>query len=227
MTDRDRALDILRKARDLIADRLTEQILENEDSLFDDARGESYLSDIESMYERFGLRLSHLNQLINNLPGDTDTIPMESATFGTNAATSELEESGTIEEASSSSAALIGPLIVSPPALPAPRVDDSIEIEFPTFQRFVSQVSNEEILAAARTLASLLDISEARGVQCSRIFLRRYEENQDFALKVLQLRGEVISSSYNSALMLMAECFGLVGIEAIGVLQTLRARFTE
>ena len=68
MSERIQALEVLRKARDLLAQRLTERILDAEEGLLDDARGDSYLGDIETIYDQFGTKLMHLNQLINNLP---------------------------------------------------------------------------------------------------------------------------------------------------------------
>lgn len=229
MSERARALEILRQARDLLAQRLTERVLDAEEGLLDDARGDSYLGDIETLYDQLGTKLMHLNQLINNLPLETEAAPQTNAGFA--AADYSAQPSGEPSLAddviSSHPAAITGPLIIAPPALPAPRTADEPEIAAPTFAFFAAQVRGGELRDAARTLSILLDISEARGMQCVRIFHRRWEEEEAFILKPMQLRGEVISSSYNSALMLLAECFGLVGIEAIGVLQTLRARFVD
>src|SRR6478672_4535008 len=75
MDDRSRALEILREARDLLAQRLTERVLESGEALLDDARGDSYLGDIEAIYDHFGMKLAHLNQLINNLPVDAAAPP--------------------------------------------------------------------------------------------------------------------------------------------------------
>src|SRR5687768_10693064 len=72
MSDRGRALEILREARDALAQRLTERILDAEEGLLDDARGDSYLGDIETIFDQFGTKLTHLNQLINNLPQESE-----------------------------------------------------------------------------------------------------------------------------------------------------------
>jgi len=229
MSDRARALEILRQARDLLAHRLTERILESEEGLLDDARGDSYLGDIESIFDSFGARLTHLNQLINNLPLETEAPPPVHTGYpGDDLADPLSAETAMADELiTTHPAAITGPLIVSPLALPAPRIEDHSEVIAPSFQLFAAQVRADDLLDAARTLAVLLDVSESRGLQCTRVFHRRWEEDEAFILKAMQLRGEIISSSYNSALMLLAECFGLVGIEAIGVLQTLRARFVQ
>src|SRR4051812_25367492 len=75
MNERAQALEVLRKARDLLAQRLTERILDAEEELLDDARGDSYLGDIETIYDQFGTKLTHLNQLINNLPQESEVAP--------------------------------------------------------------------------------------------------------------------------------------------------------
>jgi hypothetical protein len=229
MSERERAIDILRQARDLLAQRLSDRILESEEELLDDARGDSYLDQIETIFDQFGTKLTHLNQMINNLPQEAEASPQSDSSFAAADYVSPMAaDAAMADEASPSQpAAITGPLIISPPALPAPRREDDGEIVTYSFASFAAQIRADELRHAARTLSVLMDISEARGMQCVRTFHGRWEEDESFLLKAMQLRGEVIASSYNSALMLLAECFGLVGIEAIGVLQTLRARFVE
>jgi hypothetical protein len=227
MNERAQALEVLRRARDLLIHRLTERILDAEEGLLDDARGDSYLGDIETIYDQFGTKLTHLNQLINNLPQEAEAAPQCPADFSGGDYVGSQSAAAADEVIPSYPGAITGPLIIAPPALPAPRMEEEFEIAAPSFAGFAAQIRGDELRDAARTLSVLMDISEARGMQCVRIFHRRWEDDESFLLKAMQLRGEVISSSYNSALMLLAECFGLVGIEAIGVLQTLRSRFVD
>jgi len=224
MDDRCRALEILREARDLLAQRLTERVLESGEALLDDARGDSYLGDIESIYDQFGLKLAHLNQLINNLPVEMAAPPPGPISDPPPVPP---EEAAPVQEIIlTKPPAITGPLIIAPPALPGPMlVEDAVAT--PTLPLFAAQIRDDNLRDAARTLSVLLDISEARGMQCVRIFHRRWNEDETFVLKALQLRGEVIAGSYNAALMILAECFGLVGIEAIGVLQALRNRLSD
>ena len=42
--------------------------------------------------------------------------------------------------------------------------------------------------------------------------------------KAMSLRKEVATANFNSSLVLLYECFGLQGLEAISVLQTLMGR---
>ena len=227
MTDRDRALDLLRQARDLLTERLTQRILESGEQLLDDARGDSYLGDIEAIYEQFGMKLSHLNQLLNNLPPDTTSSTSTHTSYTTSHDTFQASslELPLVEDLSPQHPpAMIGPLIVSPPALPAPRTAEA-ELLPPNFHMFAAQMREGDVLAAGKTLGYLLDLSEARGVQCARVFHRRWQEDAAFLPKAMQLRNEVNSGGFNNALVLLAECFGLLGIEAIGALQTLRSRY--
>ena len=228
MSERAKALEILRQARDLLAQRLTQRVLEAEEGLLDDATGASYLSDIETIYDQFGAKLMHLNQLINNLPQD-EPAPQPQAEYSRGDYVSPMAADAAVSDELMlyHPSAVTGPLIVSPPALPAPRMEEEIHVELPSFTRFVAQIRADDLREAARTLSALLDISEGRGLQCVRVFHNRWEKDETLLVKALQLRGEVLSSSYNSALMSLAECFGLVGIEAIGVLQALRSRFLE
>src|SRR3954453_20849101 len=123
MTERGRALDILRQARDLLAQRLTEPILDAEEGLLDDARGDSYLGDIETLFDQFGTKLTHLTQMINNLPLETEAHPASQGGFsaGDYAGPLASDAAAADEMVTSHPAAITGPLIIAPPALPAPR----------------------------------------------------------------------------------------------------------
>ena len=72
MNDRSRALQILKQAREILLQRLTEHVLENEEEILSDARGESYMGEIDSLYEQIGTPLVHLNQILSNLPVEDD-----------------------------------------------------------------------------------------------------------------------------------------------------------
>lgn len=49
--------------------------------------------------------------------------------------------------------------------------------------------------------------------------------NPDLFGKAMKLRSDLESGNVNGALMLLWECFGLQGLESLGVLQTLKTRF--
>ena len=68
MNDRQRAISILSYARDVLAERLTEAVLNQDDQILDDAEGLSYTSDISSIDEKLGAKLRTLNSLISSLP---------------------------------------------------------------------------------------------------------------------------------------------------------------
>ena len=68
MNERQHAIDLLRRARDILAERVTEHVLANKDEILEDALGLAYSSEIDAMYETMGVRLAHLNQLLSSLP---------------------------------------------------------------------------------------------------------------------------------------------------------------
>jgi hypothetical protein len=223
MNDRERALQVLREARDLLASRLTQRVLENEELVLDDARGDSFLGEIEGIYEQFGLKLNHLNQLLNNLPVEPAAPEPEaarSAPPGPTAEGSTTWSAGMFPVAP----AISGPLIVAPPALPAPRVVEELEPVVPSLPLFIAQVHQGTIPAAGRTLAQLFNLNESRGIACAATFAHNWTHDSEFLPKLLTLRTELQQENYNNALVVLAECFGLLGLEALGVLHTLRNR---
>src|SRR5688572_9674626 len=68
MNERARAIAILNQARDLLIELLTGRIVDSEPAILDEVSGLAYSSEIDTLYEQFGLRLSHINVLLANLP---------------------------------------------------------------------------------------------------------------------------------------------------------------
>lgn len=64
MHDRLRAIEILREARELLIQQLSERIVGAEENVLDDARGQTYGGEIESLYEGLGLKLSNVTALL-------------------------------------------------------------------------------------------------------------------------------------------------------------------
>ena len=50
MNDRNRALKILKEAKETLTGRLTEKVLELEEEILADARGDSYMNEIETVW---------------------------------------------------------------------------------------------------------------------------------------------------------------------------------
>lgn len=229
MNDRARAIAVLKQARDMLADRLSERVLESRSEILEDAQGFSFLSELESIYEQFGARLVHLNQLLANLPTVDEAPPLQP---GNAAAPHEAEvhlASGAGEATAEGSPAVTRAYVgIVNPALPAPpRVEPTAEpARQVTFQPFAAQIHAGEFAAAGRSLAELFGLSESRGIECARVFADHMRSEPGFLLKAVQLRSELQAGGWN-AVTLLWECFGLSGFESLGVLQTLRQRLDQ
>jgi hypothetical protein len=229
MTDRQRAHEILRQAKEALAQRLTELVLESADDILADARGDSYMNEIESLYEQAGMKLAHVSPMLANLPAELPP-PVEPAP---QAGVSERGDTFTVatEPAPSADAvvadttpALMGPVFVATPALPAPRSETYPETSPQTFQQFAERIQAGDLAGAGGVLASLLDLSKTRAVACAKTFARRLRSDPDFLRKVAQLRRELAAGSAQGAMALLVDCFGLTGVEALGVMNGLRRR---
>lgn len=217
MNERARAIAILNQARDLLIERLTERIVDIEPAILDEVCGLAYSSELDTLYEQFGLRLSHINVLLANLPpAEADTAPQpverEPADATMAAATAE-----TIYPMEQIDAVAFGQASVYAETFPGQTSPVS-------FQLFTRQVQAGDVAAAVRSLAELFELNEARALACVATFSGELDKSPEVLLKAIQLRHEIQSGSANSALVLLWECFGLQGMESVGVLQSLKAR---
>ena len=232
-TERTRALDVLQQAREILAQRLTERVLDTAEDILNDARGDSYMNDIDMLYDQVGMRLAHINQMISNLPAATEsaasthTSTVHAPHFNDDRFSPREEEESTSSGYShEATPALVGPLYVAAPALPAPRVEENTEANAVSFVTFVTQIRAGNIFAAGSILSQLFAVAPGRGLQCAELFAERMERDPGFLTRAMQLRVEVQGEGFNGALVLLYECFGLTGIESVAVLQTLRNRLT-
>jgi hypothetical protein len=219
MNQRARAIAILKQARDMLAERLSERVLESHGELLDDAAGFSYMGEIEALYEQIGSRLVHVTQMISNLPPAPET-PLSAEEEAAEEATP-----GNLDDGGSDSIIVGGPLGLKTPALPGPATSEyAAPVRQASFQTFAVQIQSGDIESAGRTLAMLFGVEDVRGIQCAAIFAERLENEPGFLTKAMQLRKELEKDGINAAIMLLYECFGLSGLECIGVLQTLRSK---
>jgi len=232
MNDRQRAHDILREAKDALAQRLTELVLQSAEDILADARGDSYMNEIESLYEQVGMKLAHVSQMLANLPAELPP-PVEPAPH---AGVAERGDTFTVATEPSPSAdavvadttpALMGPVFVATPALPAPRTEAWTEASPQTFQQFAERIQASDLTGAGAVLGSLLGLSKTRAVACAKTFSRRLRSDPDFLPKVSQLRRELAAGSPQGAMALLVDCFGLTGVEALSVMNTLHRRLEE
>jgi len=223
LNDRERAIQILRQARDELADQLTERVLELREAILDDAQGQSYMGEIEALYDQYGQRLAHLGAMIANLPAVPD--PFE----GTDDVGPDYEASC---DADLAHAAYYGSSFL---ALPAPGTDTALywsstaegaEASL-TFFAFLRQVQLGDLDAAGQSLCELFAVDAHRGRRCAGIFAERMDADPLFLTKAIQLRRELASGNVNSSLMLLWQCFGLQGMESIEVMQTLKSRISS
>lgn len=221
MSDRNEALAVLKQARDALLARMTEAILEQSEEIVADAEGQSFLSEIESLYDQMGNKLAHLNQMIANLPVEPEpheaayAFEREDAPEETStprlphfpiASQADVELTPHVERDD-----LIG--------LPAPGVSLP---KAPAFARFVAHIEQGETDQAGDVIAQILGLSPFSGMKCAETFAARYESDTTVVVKAMRIRQELTHKRFNDALMLMHECFGLQGIEAMIALQKMR-----
>lgn len=79
MDHRTQAVAILKRARAMLIDRLAQRVSEAELEILEDAEGGSFHSEIESIFEQLGSRLSNVNALLSGLNSGEDSLALAAA----------------------------------------------------------------------------------------------------------------------------------------------------
>jgi hypothetical protein len=79
MTHRTEAILILGEARDALLERLAERVVECREGILEDAQGESFMSEIEAVYDEIGGRLVKVSEMLGSIPAPDDEGENETA----------------------------------------------------------------------------------------------------------------------------------------------------
>lgn len=231
MSQRTEAILILRQAREVLLARLTERVVDAKEEILDDAQGGLFQGGIDEIYEQLVTRLSHVNAMINLLPPEDATVSVDThptspgeAQAGMSAATV-LDTNDVALGSRGETPALPAPHGIQSLAAPSEMVPVEIApVEGASFRSFGTQIFTGDLDAAGESLAELFHIDPLRGRRCAETFAEQLARSPDVMTKAMSLRKEVATANFNSSLVLLYECFGLQGLEAISVLQTLMGR---
>jgi hypothetical protein len=227
MDSRVEAMFILKQARDLLAERLSERIVACKSEILDEAGGMLFGGEIDAIFEQIGGKLMHVSQMISALPSEEPVSDMADAPSGDAFSSGSqliLSDFPSQEVNSPTSSVLALPGLPAPEATRVEAPVHSFETAPASFQDFASRVRTGDLSAAGSILAELFGVDAPRGQQCAIRFADQLSADQGFWETAMQLRVELSSTGHNGALMLLQKCFGLSAVEAIGVLQNLRAR---
>lgn len=187
---RKRAMSILVRAREILAERLAERVIDDADQLVDDAHGNSYMDEIGTLYESVGGKLNNVNSMIAGLP-----------------------TAGTSESTESDAALAVEFGETQQTQDPAPA----------TFALFARQISENDLAAAGQSLSQLLGVDRELADRCAAAFHERLQQDPTTIEKAIRLRNEMAQGNNNASLLILFECFGLQGLQAVDVLDKLRA----
>ena len=73
-------------------------------------------------------------------------------------------------------------------------------------------------------MAELLEVNQKLGRKCAVSFRDRCNEDPTIIQKAMLLRTKLIAGENNDSLMILWDCFRLQGLQAVEVLQSLKAR---
>ncbi len=109
----------------------------------------------------------------------------------------------------------------------APYQDRIAQAETPNenFATFGRKIAANDIPGASRALAELFNVNTTLAHRCASIFRDSLNRDPNTIQKAMQLRTTIQAGQDNDSLMLLWDCFGLQGLDAVRILETLKARF--
>ncbi|HTM53839.1 MAG TPA: hypothetical protein VL175_07395 [Pirellulales bacterium] len=216
MNQRSFAISILQKARDALSQRLTERVVESEHDIQSDAEGESYLSEIETIYDQIGGRLAHLNAMLSNLPPEEPAVaPEVTASEIVYADLAAAYPTG-LDLGTSASVPLLG--------LPAPAASEEAPAKLlvDSFRAIVAHVRTGDLATASRLIADVFDIRPSQARRGAAAFARQLVEFPDLACRIEELGFSIDGTNEYAAATLLGECFEFQAIEALTLVRALK-----
>lgn len=241
MDKQERALSILKEARQLLASRLADMVVDSDEDILEDAQGFSYMDEIDTLQEKAGGRLNIVNGLIASLATATADAKAEAAAKAAEEAAAKAADQPA-DDSSDSTFDVTAPTTeatapkspIDPHATVAPHAPvysqatpaSSSNVPPMKFALFAQQAAANDIAGASQTLMPLLNVSEAAATRAATHFRDRLNEDPTTIQKAMSLRATLTAGKQNDSLMLLWDCFGLQGLQAVSAMATLKASLT-
>lgn len=224
--NQERALTVLRQARELLVQRLSEAVLEVEDEILDDARGDSYGGEIDSLHERLGIRLNQVNVLLAGLATEeeSDSSDDKRRQIGRKVYRTDPPESSEPHDVTTARGRNLQPNADTNIPATQTSVDAGTTIRIPssTYPLFVQDIVRRDLPAAGRRLADVLGTSPSVGEAYSSRFRDQLDRDPGFLAKVHSLRKALQGDRDEEARQLLSECFGFDEPECTAAMQALK-----
>jgi hypothetical protein len=220
MNQREQAIRILRRTRDVLVQRLSERILDAEEEILAEAEGHSFLSEIETIYDQIGLRLVHVNQMLAHLPAREPAPAEEAQPAG------DLLRPSPADERAAPAAAGGECSISSFLALPAPGETRTAagSLATSTLLMFAVHARRGDLETGALSLESLFGFSRDRALAATRVFHAHCTRDASYVENAARLQNYLEAEALSRAFGVMCESFGLSGGEALSALMWWRTR---
>ena len=101
---------------------------------------------------------------------------------------------------------------------------DPLKNVIPTFSTFRLYVTKADVVAAGEVLSFLFGITQYQGLEASRYFVSKLNQDQYALSSIEKLQTAVAESKANECLMILGSYFGLSGPNAILIWQHLRSQ---
>jgi len=233
------AIAILQNARDALAARLTQRVIEAQQEIEDDAEGGTYFSEIEAIYDQLGGRLAHLNAMLSNLPpapaqsySDTTASEIVYADLAASPS-STLDPTSTLDPSSMLDIDATNPLTLlalpapahseeTPPHGEEPQSETAAEPMVEVFAGIVLSAQAGDLTGAARLISEIFDVRPSLARRGAQAFARQLERYPDLGRRFEQLGSAIAETNEYAAATLLGECFEFQAIDSLLLVRALK-----
>ena len=213
MNQRSLAISILERARDQLGQRLAQRVVEAQQEIEADAEGNSYLSEIETIYDELGARLAHVNAMLANMP--TSSGPSAADITASEIIYADLATSNPIR------VDLEGTTLL---ALPAPSGFDngSSTSALSGLEEIAVRVERGDLDSASRMIGDLFDVKPSQADRSAQALARRLRELPGEGQRALEVISFVDTIDEQGAAELLAELFELSTAETLSIVRAIK-----
>jgi hypothetical protein len=214
MNERSVAITILERARELLGQRLAQRVVDSQQEIEADAEGNSYLSEIETIYDELGARLAHVNAMLANMPASSG--PSAADITASEIIYADLATSNPIR------VDLEGTTLLALPAPASFEKHTAANSALCGLEEIAYRAERGELDSASRMIGDLFDLKPSQATRSAVALARRLRETPNTGPDVFEAVSLVNRVDEQGAAQLLADLFELSTDDTLSIVRAIQ-----